>query len=161
MIEQCRGVAIVLASSAFGLTGHGATDSRYRWRCRRQVSRQAGRGRAQGRPPGAEAGRLDPAAIEPNAASATQIRQSLVGHLEVAGYRGMLATAGLGEAVRLAREGPAATPCSPRCPRATADRIGLIGDLDTITAAGRQAILVAHFISCVDRRASVRPAAEV
>jgi probable F420-dependent oxidoreductase len=75
-----------------------------------------------------------PAAVEPDTDAATQIMQSLVGYLEVAGYREMFAAAGLDEAVRLAREGAGRDTLLAALPREAADRIGLIGDLDAVNA---------------------------
>lgn len=69
---------------------------------------------------------------KPDTDAATQIMQSLVGYLDVAGYREMFAAAGLDEAVRLAREGAGRDTLLAALPREAADHIGLIGDLDAV-----------------------------
>jgi alkanesulfonate monooxygenase SsuD/methylene tetrahydromethanopterin reductase-like flavin-dependent oxidoreductase (luciferase family) len=58
--------------------------------------------------------------------------QSLAGYLEVAGYGEMLTAAGLGDAVRLAQAGADRDQLLAALPTDAADRIGLVGDQDTV-----------------------------
>jgi alkanesulfonate monooxygenase SsuD/methylene tetrahydromethanopterin reductase-like flavin-dependent oxidoreductase (luciferase family) len=87
--------------------------------------------RAAGRPAPTLAAWI-PAAVDPAPASTAQVVQSLAGYLEVAGYGEMLTAAGLGDAVRLAQAGADRDQLLAALPTDAADRIGLVGDQDTV-----------------------------
>jgi probable F420-dependent oxidoreductase len=70
-----------------------------------------------------------PAAVDPGPAATAQLRQSLAGYLEVAGYGEMFTAAGLGEAVRLAGAGADRDTLLAALPDEAVDRIGLVGDV--------------------------------
>ena len=87
--------------------------------------------RAAGRPAPRLAAWI-PAAVDPAPASTAQVMHSLAGYLEVAGYGEMLTAAGLGDAVRLAQAGADRDQLLAALPTDAADRIGLVGDQDTV-----------------------------
>lgn len=73
-----------------------------------------------------------PAAVDPGPEARAQVLQSLVGYLEVAGYGEMFVDAGLGDAVQMAQAGATRDELLAAVPPAAADRIGLVGDIDTV-----------------------------
>jgi probable F420-dependent oxidoreductase len=75
-----------------------------------------------------------PAAVDPDPESYTQIMQSLVGYLEVAGYDEMFTAAGFGKAVEMAHAGADREKLLSALPREAAAMIGLVGDADAIGA---------------------------
>jgi len=75
-----------------------------------------------------------PAAVEPTAEARTQVLRSVVGYLEVAGYGEMFTAAGLGDAVRMAAAGADRDALLAALPPDAADRLGLVGDVDTVRA---------------------------
>jgi probable F420-dependent oxidoreductase len=74
-----------------------------------------------------------PAAVDPGPAATAQLRQSLAGYLEVAGYGEMFAAAGLGDAVELAGAGADRDALLAALPDEAIDRIGLVGDVAEVT----------------------------
>lgn len=87
--------------------------------------------RGLGRPRPALAAWL-PAAIRPDPASHRQLVQSIVGYLRVPGYREMFVAAGLGEAVRRAREGAEPSELADALPEHAPSVVGLVGDLAAV-----------------------------
>jgi probable F420-dependent oxidoreductase len=90
-----------------------------------------------------------PAAVEPEPESLTQILRSIVGYLTVPGYSDMLAAAGFGEAVELARSGARSDTLLAVLPIEAASTVGLVGDasvvrarIDAYAAAGLDEIAV-------------------
>jgi alkanesulfonate monooxygenase SsuD/methylene tetrahydromethanopterin reductase-like flavin-dependent oxidoreductase (luciferase family) len=75
-----------------------------------------------------------PAAVDPEPESYTQIMQTLVGYLEVAGYDAMFTAAGFGKAVEMARAGADREELLSALPLAAAAMVGLVGDADAIGA---------------------------
>lgn len=75
-----------------------------------------------------------PAAVDPDPASRQQVLASLVNYLEVAGYREMLAGAGLGEALARFDAGADRAALFDALPADAHTRIGLVGDPDTVRA---------------------------
>jgi probable F420-dependent oxidoreductase len=73
-----------------------------------------------------------PAAVDPGPEARAQVLQSLVGYLGVAEYGVVFADAGLGDAVQMAMAGADRDELLAAVPPAAADRIGLVGDLDTV-----------------------------
>jgi probable F420-dependent oxidoreductase len=91
------------------------------------AARRAGR-------PAPELAAWIPAAIDPDPDSYAQVMWSLVGYLGVAGYREMFTAAGFGTAVEQAARGADPDTLYSALPADAARRIGLVGDLDTVTA---------------------------
>jgi probable F420-dependent oxidoreductase len=86
---------------------------------------------------GREAPRLAawiPAAVDPDPKSYTQVMQSLVGYLEVAGYDRMFAAAGFGKAVEMAHAGADREELLSALPPEAAAVVGLVGDADAMGA---------------------------
>lgn len=75
-----------------------------------------------------------PAAVDPDPDSYAQVMWSLVGYLPVAGYREMFTAAGFGAAVQQAAAGTDPNTLYGALPADAARRIGLVGDLATVTA---------------------------
>jgi probable F420-dependent oxidoreductase len=75
-----------------------------------------------------------PAAVDPDPASRTQIMQSVVGYLEVAGYHEMFTAAGFGDAVELARTGADTEELLDALPPDAAATVGIVGDRDGLVA---------------------------
>jgi hypothetical protein len=75
-----------------------------------------------------------PAAVDPDPESSSQIMDSLVGYLEVAGYDEMFTAAGFGKAVEMAHEGADREELLGALPPDAAAAIGLVGDVNTISA---------------------------
>jgi probable F420-dependent oxidoreductase len=75
-----------------------------------------------------------PAAVDPDPDSYAQIMWSLVGYLEVAGYRDMLTAAGFGKAVELAAAGADAKELLTALPLEAASTVGLAGPAETVRA---------------------------
>jgi hypothetical protein len=75
-----------------------------------------------------------PAAVDPAPESRTQIMDSLVGYLAVAGYDEMFAAAGFGKAVQMAHAGAGGDELLSALPPEAAARVGLVGDADAIGA---------------------------
>jgi probable F420-dependent oxidoreductase len=73
-----------------------------------------------------------PAAVDPTPEARTQVLQSLVGYLEVAGYGEMFVAAGLGDAVQMALDGAGRDELLAALPPDAADRLGLVGNLATV-----------------------------
>jgi probable F420-dependent oxidoreductase len=73
-----------------------------------------------------------PAAVDPSPEARTQVLQSLVGYLEVAGYGEMFTAAGLADAVQMASAGADREELLAALPPDAAERVGLVGDLDTV-----------------------------
>jgi probable F420-dependent oxidoreductase len=75
-----------------------------------------------------------PAAADPDAGALSQVANSLVGYLTVAGYGEMFAAAGLDEAVRLAQAGADRTELIAALRPEAVEQIGLVGPVGTIGA---------------------------
>jgi len=75
-----------------------------------------------------------PAAVDPDPESYTQIMQSLVGYLEVAGYGEMFTAAGFGKAVEMAHAGADREELLRALPLQAAAMVGLVGDADAMGA---------------------------
>ena len=75
-----------------------------------------------------------PAAVDPEPEAYTEIRQRLVGYLEVAGYDEMFAAAGFGRAVELAHAGADREDLLSALPPEAAAMVGLVGDADALGA---------------------------
>jgi probable F420-dependent oxidoreductase len=75
-----------------------------------------------------------PAAVDPDPESHTQIMQSLVGYLEVAGYDEIFTAAGFGKAVEMARAGADREELLSALPPEAAATVGLVGDADAMGA---------------------------
>jgi probable F420-dependent oxidoreductase len=75
-----------------------------------------------------------PAAVDPDPESHTQIMESLVGYLAVAGYDDMFTAAGFGEAVQMAHAGAGRDELLSLLPPEAAATVGLVGDADAIGA---------------------------
>jgi probable F420-dependent oxidoreductase len=75
-----------------------------------------------------------PAAVDPGPESHTQIMESLVGYLGVAGYAEMFTAAGFGKAVQLAHAGAGRAELLDALPPEAAATVGLVGDTDAIGA---------------------------
>jgi probable F420-dependent oxidoreductase len=90
-----------------------------------------------------------PAAVDPAPESRTQIMESLVGYLAVAGYDEMFAAAGFGKAVQMAHVGAGRDELLSALPPEAAASVGLVGDagaigarLDAYAAALDEVVLV-------------------
>jgi probable F420-dependent oxidoreductase len=75
-----------------------------------------------------------PAAVDPEADAYTQIMQSLVGYLGVAGYDEMFSAVGFGKAVEMAHAGADREALLSALPSEAAAMVGLVGDADAIAA---------------------------
>jgi probable F420-dependent oxidoreductase len=75
-----------------------------------------------------------PAAVDPEPESHTQIMESLVGYLAVAGYDEMFSAAGFGKAVQMARADVGRNELLSALPPEAAATVGLVGDADAIRA---------------------------
>lgn len=73
-----------------------------------------------------------PAAVDPGPASHVQLMRSIVGYLTVPGYSEMFTAAGLGEAVRLAREGAGPDELVDALPEHAPGIVGLVGHVETV-----------------------------
>ena len=73
-----------------------------------------------------------PAAVDPDPASHRQLMQGIAGYLTVRGYSEMFISAGLGEAVRLARDGAGARELVDALPEHAPGIVGLVGDADAV-----------------------------
>ena len=88
---------------------------------------------AAGRPAPALAAWI-PAAVDPDPASYAELMDSLAGYLEVPGYGEMFTDAGFGGAVQAAQAGATPGELLSALPADAANRVGLVGDLDTVRA---------------------------
>lgn len=73
-----------------------------------------------------------PAAVDPGPEARTQVLQSVIGYLEVAGYGEMFTAAGLGDAVQMALAGASRDELLAAVPPTAVDRLGLVGDVATV-----------------------------
>jgi probable F420-dependent oxidoreductase len=75
-----------------------------------------------------------PAAVDPDPDSYAELMASLAGYLEVPGYGAMFTAAGFGTAVAAAGAGAGSAELLDALPADAANRIGLVGDVDTVGA---------------------------
>jgi probable F420-dependent oxidoreductase len=75
-----------------------------------------------------------PAAVDPDPASYVELNRSLAGYLAVPGYGEMFRSAGFGRAVEAANAGAGVDELVEVLPPDAAGRIGLVGDVDTVSA---------------------------